>query len=275
MDRYRVVGNPIAQSKSPWIHRAFAEQTGEQLSYDSACPAEDAFAAQAQAFFAGGGKGMNVTAPFKLDAFTFAHQLTPRATLAGATNTLAMQADGTILGDNTDGFGLVYDLTEQLKWPLQGARLLVLGAGGAVRGVLQPLLEAGVAQLVVANRTLGKAQALAALFQSSGPISATEYTGLDLSQFDLVINGTSAGLAGGLPPLPSGQLPPTCRCYDMTYSAKATAFQAWARAEGALLAADGLGMLVAQAAESFYLWRGIRPDIAPVLSALRAHIGRT
>ncbi|MBB3169802.1 shikimate dehydrogenase [Simiduia aestuariiviva] len=271
-DRYQVVGNPIAQSKSPLIHRLFADQTHQQLDYGRACPAEGHFAEEARRFFAAGGLGMNVTAPFKLDAFKFAHALTPRAEFAGAVNTLKLSENGDILGDNTDGFGLVYDLSKRLGWRLAGARILVLGAGGAVRGVLQPLLAAQPAQLVVANRTLARAQALVPIFNPVGPLSVCEFSALSLQEFDIIINGTSAGLQGELPPLPRGQLGSNCLCYDMIYSAKPTAFQVWARAEGAAHAEDGLGMLVAQAAESFRWWRGVVPDIEPVLTHMREHL---
>ncbi|UTA47917.1 shikimate dehydrogenase [Simiduia sp. 21SJ11W-1] len=272
VDRYQVVGNPIAQSKSPFIHTLFAAQTGQQLEYGSACPAIDEFKAAAQVFFAAGGKGMNITAPFKLEAFELAQALSARAQFAGAVNTLKLTEDGEIFGDNTDGFGLVYDLSERLNWPLAGANVLVLGAGGAVRGVMQPLLAANPAKVVVANRTLARAENLVALFGGLGNIEAVSFDDLSLAGVDVIINGTSAGLSGGLPPLPANQLSTACRCYDMTYSAGPTVFQAWARREGAAQAVDGLGMLVAQAAESFRLWRGVMPAIEPVLAKVRASL---
>lgn len=270
-DRYQVVGNPIAQSKSPLIHQAFARQTGQDLRYDRACPAVDGFAEHARAFFTDGGKGMNITAPFKLDAFNFADRQSPRAQRAGAANTLMLSDDGAIIADNTDGYGLVSDLREHLGWSLLGQRLLVLGAGGAVRGVLQPLLEAGPAELVLANRTLSKALDLAAIFSDIGTIQCVGFEALaDLDAFDLVINATSAGLSGAMPDLPAGFIGPASRVYDMTYGAEPTPFLRWARAQGAIELADGLGMLVGQAAEAFWLWRGVRPELAPVLATLRA-----
>lgn len=270
-DRYQVVGNPIAQSKSPFIHQAFARQTGQDLSYDRACPAPDGFAEHARGFFASGGKGMNVTAPFKLDAARFAHRQSPRAQLAGAANTLILTDDGSIIADNTDGLGLVSDVRDNLRWPLRGQRILVLGAGGAVRGVLQPLLETQPAALVLANRTLSKAQDLAVIFREVGAIHCVSFDALpDLGGFDLVINATSAGLSGAMPALPAGFIGPASRVYDMTYGAEPTPFLRWAADQGATALADGLGMLVGQAAEAFRLWRGIAPEVAPVLAALRA-----
>lgn len=270
-DHYRVVGNPISQSKSPWIHAAFAQQTEQDLVYDSYCPEREGFSAHASAFFANGA-GMNVTAPYKLDAFEFAHQLTDRARLAGAVNTLKKQQDGSILGDNTDGYGLVSDISENLRWPLAGQRVLVLGAGGAVRGVLGPLLQAEPESLTLANRTLAKAEALARLF-TDAPISCCELPSLaQQPAFDLVINATSAGLAGAMPALPEGFIGPATRVYDMTYGAEPTPFLCWAQEQGSTSLADGLGMLVGQAAEAFFVWRGIRPQVAPVLEALRRQL---
>ncbi|GAB3043614.1 shikimate dehydrogenase [Simiduia litorea] len=272
---YQVVGNPIAQSKSPFIHAEFAKQTQQVISYQRACPEVDGFAIEAQRFFGSGGLGMNVTAPFKLDAYNFADSLTPRATLAGAVNTLALQDDGSILGDNTDGYGLVTDITQQLGWTLKGKNILVLGAGGAVRGVLQLLLEQRPAQLVLANRTLAKAEALASVFTHLGPLEVVEFAALPAfpaGHFDLIINATSASLAGDLPPLPEALIAPETHCYDMTYGAQPTVFLRWAESLGAGVRADGLGMLVGQAAESFRLWHGVMPEVKPVMAALRQHL---
>ena len=274
-DRFQVVGNPIAQSKSPFIHREFAKQTHCVMEYGSACPAEDGFEAEATAFFAAGGRGMNVTAPFKLDAFDNADKLTERAELAGAVNTLALQQNGSVLGDNTDGYGLVTDIKDQLGWPLAGQKILLLGAGGAVRGVLQMLLEQKPSQLVVANRTQAKAEALAQIFAQVGPIEPLGFEQLaafSAGHFDLIINATSASLAGDLPPVPDGLLNEHTRCYDMTYGAKPTVFLQWASAQGARACSDGLGMLVGQAAESFRVWHQVMPDPAPVMAALREQL---
>lgn len=267
MDRYAVFGNPIGHSKSPLIHRLFAEQTGQQLSYEPLlAPLED-FAGFARRFFENG-KGANVTVPFKEEAFRLADQLTPRARRAGAVNTLMKLEDGSLLGDNTDGAGLVSDL-KHAGLDLAGARILLLGAGGAVRGVLQPLLAERPAALVIANRTEDRAETLVREFAELGPVSASRFEELQ-GPFDLIVNGTSASLAGELPPLPEGLIRPGHTfCYDMMYAADATPFCRWASGLGAAQARDGLGMLVEQAAESFRLWRGVSPDTAPVLAELR------
>lgn len=266
MDRYAVVGNPIAHSKSPVIHQWFAEQTGQSLVYEKILVELAAFDEDASGFFALGGKGLNVTVPFKEQAFRFADVLTDRARLAGAVNTLALQNDGTVLGDNTDGAGLVADLRAQ-NWPLADQRILILGAGGAVRGIVGPLLEQKPASLLIANRTLAKAVAIAEAF----PATAVEVSGYaELNgHFDLVINGTSASLADELPPLPPRLLGAQSAAYDLMYSAGPTAFLRWAAEQGAERWSDGLGMLVEQAAEAFYLWRGVRPNTSPVVEKLR------
>lgn len=268
MDRYAVVGNPIAHSKSPEIHTYFAEQTCQQLQYDKLLIEPGAFAEQAAAFFKAGGKGLNVTLPFKEDACQFAHTLTPRARLAGAVNTLALQSDGTVLGDTTDGAGLSADLQAR-GWPVADKRVLLLGAGGAVRGVLDALLRQRPAALVLANRTVAKAELLAKQFAAYGPITACAYDELEGQSFNLVINGTSASIAGDLPPLPQGLIHSGTAVYDMMYGAEFTPFLRWAQDQGVEQLADGLGMLVAQAAESFALWRGVRPQVKPVEEALR------
>jgi len=271
-DQYAVFGNPINHSKSPLIHRQFAEQTGQDLQYSKQLVAEDEFVKTAQAFFAEGGKGLNVTVPFKVEAFHFAQQLTPRAQCAGAVNTLALQADGSILGDNTDGIGMVHDM-HNLGWELQGKRILVLGAGGAVRGIMQPVLAEHPEQVVIANRTLSKAEELAAHFHDLGDVHACSFEQLANKSFDVVINGTSASLSGDLPPLPQGLLNLNASCYDLMYGTEPTVFLKWAEAQDVeAKLADGLGMLVGQAAEAFYLWRQIRPEVVPVITWLRRQL---
>ena len=274
MDRYAVIGNPIAHSKSPQIHAAFARQTGQELSYEALLAPVDGFAQTVADFRAHGGRGLNVTVPFKLEAFALAERHTARAQAAGAVNTLAFGADG-ILGDNTDGAGLVRDLTANLDFALAGRRILLLGAGGATRGALLPLLDSRPASLTIANRTVAKADALAALFAARAGDTVLDACGFDAlagRRFDLVINATAASLAGELPPLPPGLYAEGALAYDMMYGRDPTRFMRAALADGAARAEDGLGMLVEQAAESFALWRGVRPDSGPVLAALRRQI---
>jgi shikimate dehydrogenase len=265
-DQYAVIGNPVAHSKSPQIHAAFARQTGQDLTYERLLAPTHAFIETASAFRARGGRGLNVTLPFKGEAFRFATQLSERARAAEAVNTLKFEGNA-IFGDNTDGAGLVNDLARNLGCAVAGRRVLLLGAGGAARGVIKPLLERQPARLVLANRTLGKAQLLAQSF--GGGLEAGTYAALAGRQFDLVVNATSASLAGELPPLPPGVFAPGALAYDMVYGRDETPFLAFARGEGAAALADGLGMLVEQAAESFFIWRGLRPDTAPVLKLLR------
>lgn len=268
-DRYAVFGNPIAHSKSPAIHAAFAEQTQQQMSYEKQLVEVDGFNTAADQFFRDGGKGLNVTAPFKQDAFNYAKQLSERAKAAGAVNTLALQENGSILGDNTDGVGLVQDITGRLGWEMKGSRLLILGAGGAVRGVLLPCLEQRPASLTVANRTPAKAEELVRGFTPLGHLRACGFAELGDQQFDIVINGTSASLSGDLPPIAASVFVPGAAAYDMMYASALTPFLVWAQAQGVTRLADGLGMLVGQAAEAFYLWRGVHPEIGPVLECLR------
>ncbi|MFZ5653816.1 MAG: shikimate dehydrogenase [Pseudomonadota bacterium] len=269
-DRYVLFGNPVAHSPSPRVHAAFAAQTGQDLSYDRLLVPLGEFAAAAGAFFAGGGRGANVTLPFKEDAYRFATRLSARARRAAAVNTLALEPDGGVLGDNTDGVGLVRDLTLNLGWSIAGRRVLILGAGGAARGALGPLLEQRPALVRIANRTAEKAVRLAAEFAALGAIAGSGFAELRAeAPFDLVINATSAGLAGETPPLPAGVLAGG-NAYDMMYGAAPTPFLRRAGQQGAAALADGLGMLVEQAAESFALWRGVRPQTAPVIAALRA-----
>lgn len=263
---YAVFGNPIAHSRSPLIQAEFARQTGQDLEYRAILAPLDDFPGAVDAFRSAGGEGANVTVPFKEAAFQLAARLTPRAKAAGAVNTLKFE-NGQILGDNTDGAGLVRDLTANLKLTLAGKRVLLMGAGGAARGVIGPLLAEQPAALVLANRTVEKAQQLADRFD--GRIRASSYEALAGQTFDFVINATAASLKGELPPLPENLFNPGALAYDMMYGSE-TPFMAWARAHGAKIVADGLGMLVEQAAESFYLWRGIRPDTAPVIRKLKA-----
>jgi shikimate dehydrogenase len=269
-DKYAVFGNPIAHSKSPDIHRQFAEQTGQDLSYSKQLVAEDGFEAAANEFFANGGRGLNITVPFKQDAYAYVARTTPRARRAGAVNTLSLEADGTILGDTTDGVGLVSDIVNNLGWEIRHKRVLVLGAGGAVRGVLEPLLEQQPQHIVIANRTVDKALQLSKGFAEFGYLLGCGFDMLGEQQFDLIINGTSAGLQGELPLLPDSLIDAngTTACYDMLYGAEPTPFIQWAAQRGAQVS-DGLGMLVGQAAESFALWRGVRPETAPVIANLR------
>jgi len=265
-DRYAVIGNPVAHSKSPQIHAEFAHQTGQDLVYERLLAPTGAFIATAGAFRARGGRGLNVTLPFKGEAFRYAERLSESARAAQAVNTLKFEGDA-IIGDNTDGAGLVNDLVRNLGCAVAGARILLLGAGGAARGVIGPLLEQRPARLVIANRTPAKAQLLARGFR--GDLETGNYATLAGRQFDLVVNATSASLAGELPPLPRGVFARGALAYDMMYGRGETPFLAFARGEGAATLADGLGMLVEQAAESFFIWRGLRPDSAPVLKLLR------
>ncbi len=272
VDQYAVFGNPVAQSLSPRIHHLFAEQTSQELDYGKQCPDVNGFVASADAFFQAGGCGLNVTAPFKLDAFNYASHLSEGARRAGAVNTLIRASDSSIHGDNTDGRGLVNDICQNLSWSLLNKRVLLLGAGGASRGVLAPLLAKNPAFVVVANRTPEKATQLATAFAKLGAVHGCGFGGLSVGAFDIIINATSAGLMGQELSVPDAVLAKSHCCYDMTYGATDTAFVARAKAVGVPQLSDGLGMLVGQAAESFYLWRGIRPDVAPVIKALRAQI---
>lgn len=270
MDQYAVFGNPIAHSMSPLIHRLFAEQTGEPMQYAVQLVATDEFVSAARAFFTVGGKGLNVTLPFKQDAWRCADYRSPHAERAGAVNTLAVQADGTIFGANTDGIGLRNDIGENLGWEIASKRLLLVGAGGAARGVLQPLLQAGPHSLTIVNRTASKAIKLAQEFRDLGPIKARSFAALQGEQFDLIINATAASLQGELPPLANDILSDGGCAYDMLYAAMPTPFNVWAENNGARHVADGLGMLVEQAAESFFIWRAVRPDTTPLIKIARA-----
>lgn len=267
-DRYAVIGNPISHSQSPFIHTEFASATEQNLVYEKLFAEIDQFDAVVKAFFAEGGKGLNVTLPFKGDAFRFADEVTEAARLAEAVNTLTLR-DGRIYGDNTDGTGLVRDIVDNLDVPITGQRVLLLGAGGAVRGVLQPLLAQNPAALTIANRTVIKAESLANQFRMVGDIEAVGYDALDGRQFDIVINGTSTSLSNELPPIPAGIFTGRSLAYDMVYSRGLTPFLRRAQTENAGMLADGLGMLVEQAAESFRIWRGIQPATRKVTNLLR------
>lgn len=269
VDRYAVFGNPIAHSKSPEIHRAFAQQVGHEISYEKQCVDVGKFSEAAEKFFSDGGRGLNVTVPFKQDAYAFADALSDRAQSAGAVNTLAMQKDGRILGDNTDGIGLVNDIESHLGWEIRGANVLVLGAGGAVRGILKPLLEKSPCCVAIANRTLAKAEQLAAAFSDFGDVQAKGFDALAGEQFDLIINGTAASLSAEVPPISPSCVKKSSCVYDMVYGTEPTSFMRWAKDNGAANMSDGLGMLVGQAAESFFIWRDIRVQVEPVINLLR------
>jgi shikimate dehydrogenase len=269
-DQYAVMGNPIQHSKSPLIHTLFAQQTGQHLEYRPLLVELGGFGAAADVFRAAGGRGLNVTVPFKQDAWVYVDELSARAERAKAVNTIWFRSDGSTLGENTDGLGLVRDLVVNQGGVLDGTRILLMGSGGAARGVLQPLLAGNPTVLVIANRTPSKASELAMLFGDQGPVFGCGFEELEGRVFDLIINATAAGLRDEMPPLPSGVLAGGGWCYDLMYADRPTAFVRWAQEQGAVKALDGLGMLVEQAAESFRLWRGVRPETSPVLAALRS-----
>jgi len=275
-DRYAVVGNPVAHSRSPSIHAQFAQQTGQDISYERLLAPLDGFVAAVEAFRAAGGRGLNVTLPFKLQAFEFAHQRSPRAQAAGAVNTLRFGGEA-VFGDNTDGVGLVRDIQERLGFPLEGKRVLLAGAGGAARGALLPMLQGGVASIVIANRTVTRAADLARL-SGDQRVSACGFDGLANAgpgdaPFDLIVNATSTGLEDAAPPIPTAAYRGLGLAYDMVYGARPTPFMRRAAELGCARVSDGLGMLVEQAAESFFVWRGVRPQTGAVLTRLRAEIG--
>ncbi len=267
-DRYAVVGNPIAHSKSPLIHTAFARQTRQDLRYDAILAPLDGFISAAGTFRQQGGKGMNVTVPFKLEACRFATELTERARIAQAVNTLKFE-NNTLLGDNTDGAGLIRDITTNLRIPIVDKCVLLMGAGGASRGVILPLLQQQPATLAIANRTPQKALDLQQQFAAYGQISAGGYRDFAGAHFDIVINATTASLNDELPELPAGIFAAGALAYDMMYSKEPTRFLKYAAQQGVQYLADGIGMLVEQAAESFHLWRGIRPDTAVIIAQLK------
>jgi len=272
-DRYAVIGNPIAHSKSPQIHAAFARQTGQDIDNERLLAPLDVFRVTVEGFRASGGSGANVTVPFKLEAFDLADEVSQRAKDAQAANFLSFDS-GRIRADNTDGTGLTRDIAGNLGFGIAGRRLLLMGAGGAARGALQPLLAQQPAILTIANRTPEKALQLAEAFRyhpaaASSVLSALRYEELAGHRFDLVINATSSSLQGELPPLPAGVFAGGSLAYDMMYDRRLTPFLVFAQFQGAAQLADGLGMLVEQAAESFFLWRGVRPETAPVIARLR------
>jgi shikimate dehydrogenase len=271
-DAYAVMGNPISHSRSPQIHAAFAAQTGQRIRYTAIQVDPGGFEQAVGNFFANGGKGLNVTVPFKREAWELAGELGSEAKQAGAVNTLLMNADGVLMGRNTDGVGLVRDILQNHGGAIRGRKVLLVGAGGAARGVLQPLLAQQPAQLVIANRTASRAHELAADFGQSGNVTGASFEELAGQHFDLIINATAASLQGEMPPLPDDICSDDCWCYDMMYGAGPTPFMQWSEQHGAQKSLDGLGMLVEQAAESFLLWRGVRPETAPVIQQIRADL---
>jgi shikimate dehydrogenase len=268
-DRYAVIGNPVAHSKSPTIHTMFAHQFKHRIEYTKIQVDPGGFAQAVDQFRAGGGKGLNVTVPFKLEAFRHADHLSDRAKLAGAVNFLKFETDGRIFGDNTDGTGLVHDITRNLETPIKGKQVLLLGAGGAVRGVMGPILKHNPARLVIANRTVPKAREIADAFESFGSVEVCGFDQLRGKRFDIVINGTSASLKGEMPPLPETIFAREAMAYDMMYGDHPTTFMDWSAINGATRVSDGLGMLVEQAAESYLGWRGVRPETRSVIATLR------
>jgi shikimate dehydrogenase len=271
-DRYGVVGHPVGHSWSPFIHGMFARDTGQAMSYRlyDFTPAE--FEPRVRDFFTLGGCGLNVTVPHKIAAVQIASQLTTRATHAGAVNTLAMRKDGTILGDNTDGAGLVRDLCDNLGLVIIRRRILVVGAGGATRGVIAPLQALGPSEIIIANRTAERAHEMAKMFAKLGAVRGSGIGDLSGAPFDLIINATSASLSGEVPDLPTDVVGPETVCYDMAYGKTDTPFMQWSLNHGCAKAIQGWGMLVEQAAEAFRVWRGVKPGTAPVLAALKERI---
>lgn len=268
-DRYAVVGYPVRHSWSPFIHGLFAKQTGQSLTYTRMEIAPEHLQAEVAAFFESGGKGLNITVPHKQAACLLTRYRTPRAEIAGAVNTIAAQETG-LLGDNTDGAGLVTDLTRNLSLALDNTRILLLGAGGAARGVLGPLLAESPEYLEIANRDGNRAAQLAKEFAPLGDIAGCGFDAISTGKtFDLILNATSASLQDSVPPIPPSAIGPTTLCYDMAYGKGDTAFTRWARSVGAGRAETGWGMLVEQAAEAFLLWRGVKPDTRPVLEAVK------
>jgi len=269
VDNYCVMGNPVAHSKSPQIHTAFAEQTGQIIFYQAILVDVGNFKGAIKSFQAKGGKGLNITVPFKGDAWGISEHRSRRAERAQAVNTISFDDAGKIIGDNTDGVGLIQDLTINHDISIKDKDILILGAGGAVRGILDPLFDKEAGRVAIANRTVSRAEKLADIFSDRGDISACGFDELEGSSFDIVINGTSASLQGEVPSLPESLLNDDTYCYDMMYSMPDTPFVSWAKAHGATKVSDGLGMLVEQAAESFFIWRGVRPETGPVIDFLR------
>jgi shikimate dehydrogenase len=268
-DRYGVMGYPVSHSRSPVIHRLFALQTGEKIQYELLQVAPDKLETAVRQFQRTGGKGLNVTMPHKHDVVRFCDHLSERARAAGAVNTMTFR-DGEIFGDNTDGIGILRDLAINQSLTIEGSNILVLGAGGATRGIVGPLLEMQPGSLRIANRTLDKAEAIVRQFSRSGPVSACRFDMIPVSEdYDIVINATSAGIKGEAPPYPAAAISRNTFCYDLSYGLSPTPFSTWAREQGAERSVMGWGMLVEQAAESFFIWRGVRPDTAPVLKQMK------
>jgi len=268
-DRYGVMGYPVSHSRSPVIHKLFALQTGENIQYELLQVVPEKLEAAVRQFQRTGGKGLNITVPHKQEVVRLCDQLSEPARTAGAVNTLSFRG-GEIHGDNTDGIGLLRDLTLNQAFSIEGSNILILGAGGATRGIVGPLLEMQPASLRIANRTLDKATALAEHFGRSGPVSACPFSAVPVSEgYDLIINATSAGVTGETPPYPAAAVSPETLCYDLSYGLSPTPFSVWAREQGASRSVMGWGMLVEQAAESFFIWRGVRPETAPVLKQMK------
>jgi shikimate dehydrogenase len=268
-DLYGVVGHPVAHSWSPFIHGLFARETGQAMSYRLFDVPPEEFEPRVREFFTQGGSGLNITLPHKIAAAEIANELTPRARHAGAVNTLAAQKDGTLLGDNTDGTGLVRDLCSNLGVVIIRRRILIVGAGGATRGVLGPLLTLEPAEIIIANRTPERAWAMASAFEKLGPVRGVDIRAIPPEPFDVIINATSASLNAEVPPVPHTVIGADTICYDMAYGKTQTPFLQWAVRHGCGWTIQGWGMLVEQAAESFRVWRGVKPDTVSVLTALR------
>jgi len=273
-DQYGVAGHPVAHSWSPFIHGIFAKETGQSMVYRLYDFTPEEFRERVVEFFQGGGRGLNVTLPHKVAAVEVANELTPRAARAQAVNTLALQGDGRLLGDNTDGAGLVRDLCDNFNVVITRRRILIIGAGGATRGVIAPLMALEPLELIIANRTAEKARTLAGDFQDLGPVSGVGFAYVPGGTFDVIINATSASLSGEVPDIPVGVIGEDTVCYDMAYGKADTAFIQWAVQQGCSHALQGWGMLVEQAAESFRVWRGVRPPTGPVLAALKERAAR-
>ncbi|HEV2703031.1 MAG TPA: shikimate dehydrogenase [Steroidobacteraceae bacterium] len=265
---YGVIGHPVAHSRSPFIHGFFARESGQNMVYRMHDVAPERLQTFVIDFWKRGGRGLNVTVPHKINAGALVREMSQRAARAGAVNTLLMDAHG-ITGDNTDGAGLVRDLTQNLKVIVNGSRILLVGSGGAARGVVGPLLDESPAVLVITGRSAQRADALASQFETFGAVAGCGLDAIPAMAFDLIINATSAGLAGEVPALPGSAITAATFCYDMSYGSAGTAFLTWAREQGCVRSAQGWGMLVEQAAESFELWRGVRPATAAVLAALQ------
>jgi len=271
-DHYAVIGHPVDHSRSPFIHERFARQVGHDIDYGRIDAAPAGFARAVRDFFAAGGKGLNVTLPHKQAAVRLVADLTPRAARAGAVNTLSLRDDGTLAGDNTDGLGLTRDLVYNFGIAVAGRRVLLLGAGGAARGVLMPLMGLQPSEITIANRSSARALELAAEFRDAGAVRGCGFGDVGDRPYDIVINATAASLSGESLPLAAGVVEAHSFCYDMAYGKEDTAFVRWARERGCVRSAMGVGMLVEQAAESFFIWRGIRPDTAPVRAALKVEL---